>query len=112
MLYGPSHAEGGIPFSVGGKLGFEAEGGETIINKKSSTRFRPLLSAINQAGGGVKFAGGGDLGIPSISRISESRSSQRDLFNAISQIKPVVTVEDINREQSRVDVIDSTAVVQ
>lgn len=112
MLYGPSHAEGGIPFSVGGKLGFEAEGGETIINKKSSARFRPLLSAINQAGGGVKFAGGGDLGIPSISRISESRSSQRDLFNAISQIKPVVTVEDINREQSRVDVIDSTAVVQ
>jgi len=112
MLYGPSHAEGGIPFSVGGRLGFEAEGGETIINKKSSARFRPLLSAINQAGGGVKFAGGGDLGIPSISRISESRSSQRDLFNAISQIKPVVTVEDINREQSRVDVIDSAAVVQ
>jgi len=112
MLYGPSHAEGGIPFSVGGRLGFEAEGGETIINKKSSARFRPLLSAINQAGGGVKFAGGGDLGIPSISRISESRSSQRDLFNAISQIKSVVTVEDINREQSRVDVIDSIAVVQ
>lgn len=68
MLNGPSHAQGGIPFSVGGKVGFEAEGGEAIINKKSTQMFAPLLSAINQAGGGVAFANGGRVfasgGIP------------------------------------------------
>lgn len=50
-LVGPSHAQGGIQI--------EAEGGEAIINKRSTAKFKPLLSAINQAGGGVKFADGG-----------------------------------------------------
>lgn len=56
VLSGPSHANGGIPFTVNGVGGFEAEGGEAIINKKSTAMFKPLLSAINQAGGGVSFA--------------------------------------------------------
>jgi TP901 family phage tail tape measure protein len=55
ILSGASHSEGGIPFTVGGRGGFEAEGGEAIINKKSTAMFAPLLSAINQAGGGVAF---------------------------------------------------------
>ena len=55
LLSGNSHANGGIPFSVAGQSGFEAEGGEAIINKKSTSMFMPLLSAINQAGGGVGF---------------------------------------------------------
>lgn len=33
--------------------------GESVINAKSTSMFKPLLSAINQAGGGVGFAGGG-----------------------------------------------------
>jgi len=61
VLNGPSHANGGIPFSVGGQLGFEAEGGEAIINKRSTEMFAPLLSAINEAGGGVAFERGGRL---------------------------------------------------
>jgi hypothetical protein len=56
VLSGASHADGGIPFTVGGVGGFEAEGGEAIINKRSTAMFAPLLSAINQAGGGVSFA--------------------------------------------------------
>lgn len=59
ILQGDSHANGGIPFTVDGKPGFEAEGGEAIINKKSTAQYGHLLSAINQAGGGVAFAGGG-----------------------------------------------------
>lgn len=59
LLSGPSHAQGGIPFTVGGQGGFEAEGGEAIINKKSTAMYAPLLSAINEAGGGVAFAKGG-----------------------------------------------------
>ena len=56
LISGASHANGGVPFTVDGVGGFEAEGGEAIINKRSTAMFAPLLSAINQAGGGVAFA--------------------------------------------------------
>jgi len=59
VLQGSSHANGGIPFTIGGQSGFEAEGGEAIINKRSTAMFGDLLSDINQAGGGVAFARGG-----------------------------------------------------
>lgn len=62
IIAGASHANGGVPFTVNGVGGFEAEGEETIINKNSSKRFRGLLSAINVAGGGRKFASGGVVG--------------------------------------------------
>lgn len=59
ILEGPSHSNGGIPFTINGVPGFEAEGGEAIINKRSTAMFRPLLSYLNQLGGGKKFANGG-----------------------------------------------------
>jgi hypothetical protein len=61
ILQGASHANGGIPFTIDGQAGFEAEGGEAIINKRSTEMFAPLLSAINEAGGGVAFGRGGRL---------------------------------------------------
>jgi len=54
LLRGKSHAQGGIPIEV--------EGGEAIINKRSTAMYGSVLSAINEAGGGVKFAGGGMVG--------------------------------------------------
>jgi hypothetical protein len=110
IAVGPSHARGGIPFSVGG-MTHEMEGGEAIINKRSTQMFRHQLSAINRAGGGREFAVGGEVPISfgNISRQSESISFQRDLFNAISAIRPVVIVEDINLGQERVEVIETRA---
>jgi len=58
MVQGKSHAQGGEKFSVGGRV-VELEGGEAVINKKSTAMFKPMLSQINQAGGGRKFADGG-----------------------------------------------------
>jgi len=52
ILQGASHANGGI--DLGNNQ--EAEGGEAIINKRSTAMFKPLLSAINEAGGGISFA--------------------------------------------------------
>lgn len=49
ILKGKSHAEGGIPI---GNTGIEVEGGEAVINKRSTAMYTPLLSAINVAGGG------------------------------------------------------------
>tara|TARA_R100001594_G_scaffold64983_2_gene99268 strand:- start:5291 stop:7393 length:2103 start_codon:yes stop_codon:yes gene_type:complete len=58
MVSGPSHARGGVKFNVGGQV-HELEGGEAVINKKSTAMFKDILSKINQAGGGKRFAGGG-----------------------------------------------------
>ena len=45
LLDGPSHAQGGIKTSFG-----ELEGGEYVVNKRSTASFLPLLTAINSAG--------------------------------------------------------------
>ena len=72
-LRGPSHAQGGIKGFVGNRH-IEAEGGEVIINKRSSAKHRKLLSLINsdngwgddfahaRGGNGRFFARGGVLG--------------------------------------------------
>jgi len=52
--------------------------GESIINSRSTRMFGPLLSAINQAGGGRKFAAGGVTGI------STQVSPQTSLLNSIA----------------------------
>lgn len=55
-LRGPSHAQGGIKGFVGNRH-IEAEGGEVIINKRSSAKHRKLLSLINSDNGwGDDFA--------------------------------------------------------
>jgi len=58
MVHGRSHKQGGEKFAVGGRV-VELEGGEAVINKKSTAMFRPMLSSMNVAGGGRKFADGG-----------------------------------------------------
>lgn len=72
-LHGASHANGGIKGFVGNRH-IEAEGGEIIINKRSSAKHRKLLSLINsdngwgddfansRGGSGRFFARGGVLG--------------------------------------------------
>lgn len=66
---GPSHQNGGIKAMTPNGM-IEIEGGEAIINKKSTSMYRNLLSEINQAGGGVKFAmggiGGGISSLPTV----------------------------------------------
>lgn len=98
LLNGPSHANGGIKI--------EAEGGEAIINKRSTQMFKPILSAINQAGGGVKFANGGmvDGGyaarqITNEMQLATSRDLQ-SLGDRIAALNVQVAVTDINQGQS------------
>ena len=75
---GKSHANGGIPAVVAGNTTIELEGGEAIINKKSTAKFGSVLSQINQAGGGVRFATGGVVGSPiaSLSNIQNQFTNQ------------------------------------
>ena len=48
MINGPLHAAGGTMIN--------AEGGEAVMTRGAVTMFAPLLSALNQAGGGTSFA--------------------------------------------------------
>lgn len=50
MIYGPRHAQGGVMI--------EAEGGEAVMTRGAVTMFAPLLSAMNQMGGGTSFSKG------------------------------------------------------
>jgi hypothetical protein len=50
MIDGPRHAQGGTLIN--------AEGGEAVMTRGAVTMFKPLLSMMNQAGGGTSFTQG------------------------------------------------------
>ena len=50
MIEGPRHAAGGVMIN--------AEGGEAVMTRGAVTMFAPLLSAMNQMGGGTSFSTG------------------------------------------------------
>lgn len=107
MVHGKSHAFGGEKFAVGGRV-VELEGGEAVINKRSTAMFRSQLSAMNAAGGGVKFADGGLLNMPSFTQQQFNAVGQNQMMGAVSQGSKVVVVEsDITQAQQSVSVIES-----
>lgn len=96
MVEGPSHAEGGVPFTVQGRGGYEMEGGEFIVNKKAASMHRGLLEKINSSyrvptsPSQYKFATGGvvtakaDESVDYLKAIAEATVS-----TAINSTKPV-----------------------
>ena len=109
MVQGKSHAQGGEKFAVGGRV-VELEGGEAVINKRSTAMFRNQLSAMNAAGGGVKFADGGLMNMPSFAQSQFNAVSQQSMMGAIGQSNRVVVVEaDITKSQNTVSLIEAEA---
>lgn len=109
MVHGKSHAQGGEKFAVGGRV-VELEGGEAVINKRSTAMFRNQLSAMNAAGGGVKFADGGLMNMPSFAQSQFNAVSQQSMMGAIGQSNRVVVVEaDITKSQNTVSLIEAEA---
>jgi len=102
MVYGNSHAQGGEKFAVGGRVA-ELEGGEAVINKKSTSMFGGALSAMNVAGGGNSLSspnlgGGGGL------------IDYNTLGSVIGRNTNVVLpVESLRRTQNRVKTIESNS---
>jgi hypothetical protein len=105
LLEGASHNQGGIPV---GRTGIEVEGGEYVINKRSTASYLPLLEAINDAGK-RKFADGGQL--PAVqTQIQQEFIDYDKLADAVLRgIQPSVSVVEINRVQNRVRVIEQNA---
>ena len=111
MVHGKSHAQGGEKFAVGGRV-VELEGGEAVINKRSTAMFRNQLSAMNSAGGGVKFADGGLMNMPSFAQSQFNATSQAGMMGAMGQGSRVVVVEsDITTSQNTVSVIEAEATI-
>ena len=116
-IRGKSHAQGGVQI--------EAEGGEAIINKRSTAAFRPLLSAINEWGGGVKFAAGGyippygglrmtnDGGYLARYTVREAQQVTADMIRglskALSKQRIYTAVTDIRRGERRYTQIEDNA---
>lgn len=99
VLNGPSHSEGGIGTPFG-----EMEGGEAVINKNSTKMFLPLLSQINEAGGGVSFvntpkmAGGGITNINNVDTSAIEKVLQKYMDRPI---KTYVVSTDISNAQNK-----------
>ena len=86
IIDGPPHAQGGMMIN--------AEGGEAIMTKKAVTMFGPLLSQINQAGGGTSF----NLGTIGQSNFDNPKSSSS---NDQMIIKTYVVESELTTQQSR-----------
>ena len=56
--------------------------GESVINARSTSMFRPLLSTINKIGGGRQFAEGG---------IATTSGSMNELSGLMAQQQPIKT---------------------
>jgi len=73
LLKGPRHAQGGVMI--------EAEGGEAVMTRGAVTMFAPLLSAMNQMGGGTSFSTGATSGIrPDAAAVSQPAQEQAPMI--------------------------------
>ncbi len=97
LLSGKSHAQGGIMI--------EAEDGESVINKRSTQMFKPILSMMNQAGGGVKFASGGVVGGMDMP-IDSLLSNTIDITSQLSNIRV------LNVASETADVLEDVVLVE
>lgn len=131
MIYGRSHAQGGVTFRGDNGQVFEAEGGENVyIMKKTASAEINALSALNEAHGGnsfgtsglYKFADGGMVsGLYEANRVVNQAESIKLSSESINQLagvvidavmsmpNPVVSVQDINSGQNDVSVVQGLA---
>lgn len=92
LLNGASHAQGGVAI--------EAEGGEAIINKRSTSMFAPLLSAINVAGGGIPFvhpmSDGGYVNRTIIETNGITKKEMKSLVDEIKNMKVYMALDEFH----------------
>jgi hypothetical protein len=90
LINGPRHAQGGVMI--------EAEGGEAVMTRGAVTAFGPLLSALNQMGGGTSFNSAITSGGPSFDnpKVANTNTIQNPMV-----IKTYVVSNDMTSEQEK-----------
>ena len=104
LIKGKSHAMGGVPI--------EAEGGEAIINKRSAAMFAPLLSAINEAGGGVPFVSGrySDGGFATRAARQETQPiTAKEMSAVLQDLKVYTSIEDYKKSEKSYEIYKGAA---
>lgn len=103
LINGKSHNEGGVAIN--------AEGGEAVINKRSTAAFAPLLSAINEYGGGVRIpAGAAKSNNAQVTATVDDNTLTRIVKTVVAgttAIPVYVTERDITESQAERNVIVS-----
>jgi hypothetical protein len=114
-LIGPSHEQQGIPFTVEGRPGFEAEGDEILLTKGvwRNTALRSMASAINVAGGGVRFDLGGPVNPFNAASGTAGSKGGSDAWNVVDPFESFRRLEQkFEQYAERVDHWASTLNVQ
>ena len=104
MVQGKSHAQGGEKFAVGGRV-VELEGGESVINKRSTAMFKPILSQLNVAGGGRKFADGGI--VMDTDALSSESTLAESIIGELNNQQVLLVEADVTNSQKSVKNIES-----
>lgn len=115
-ISGPSHAEGGVPVSIGNRRVAEVEGGEKmVILKRGSENVMQRLGMINEMAGGVNFyhdrsprrflADGGIVARSAASNVSQV--SAQNIADSFKNITIVTKVADIDRINERRDIANT-----
>lgn len=86
--------------------------GESVVNARSTAMYYNELSAINVAGGGRPFPGAADLNMPTVTNfafggVAKPENDLDRIVDAIANIKPVVAVTDIQREQKNMVLVEA-----
>ncbi|MDH6354499.1 hypothetical protein M2132_000827 [Dysgonomonas sp. PH5-45] len=77
--------------------------GESVLTARATSMFSPILSAFNQLGGGVPFSTG-----QVSAQVMGEEMLARAFSRAVAQMpNPVVSVEEINNTDARVQVVDN-----
>ncbi len=111
LIQGNSHAQGGVPFSVAGRGGFEAEGGEFIHKTKAVDHYGlPFMNALNNLQLPKMFAEGGYVAPVTASSISQQVSDGVSELVSVNENRSmqVVNVEqDFSNLQNKVNNVES-----
>jgi len=86
MIEGPRHSNGGVPIT--------AEGGEAVMTRGAVTMFAPMLSAMNQMGGGTSFS----KGAVGASRFDNPKLSDKSKEQSPVILKTYVVSKDMQSE--------------
>lgn len=99
LIEGRSHSQGGVPFTVSGYGGFEAEGGEYIVNKEATRNNLAELERINgkTRTGKRKYATGGIVSADDVN----SNGFNEALLEALNRpVRAYVTDQDLSKSES------------
>jgi len=85
MINGPRHAGGGVMIN--------AEGGEAVMTRGAVTMFAPMLSMMNQMGGGTSFAGGALGASPDAPTLNQPSVNQQPMIMKTYVVSNELTTE-------------------